>query len=108
MANRHEIGVIICGHVGIGCTVLAEMMYRHNQMEAEIIIINGNGTQEEPKKEFEFRNKIPIEIIQVADLPIDFLDREPRYYGKQTKLINNYLNYKKKYRTLRRNDRVLK
>ncbi len=104
MTNRGDIGVIVCGHVGIGTTTLIGMM--HIGVEAEIIVIDSE--QEESKKEFEFRSKIPIEIIQLPELSIGFFDREPRFYGKQTKFKNSYLNYKKKYKTLRRNDRVIK
>ncbi|MBP6854797.1 MAG: hypothetical protein KBD26_02845 [Candidatus Pacebacteria bacterium] len=106
MSERRDIGIIVCGHIGTGTTTTALIEMMHREVGVEMIIID--NTQEVSKKEFEFRNKIPIEIIQAPELPVFFFDREPRFYGKQTKFRNSYLNHKKKYKTLRRNDRVIK
>lgn len=102
--SKGEIGLAIASHIGLGRTTIVEMMHRDLGVEITIVGIS----EREPKEEFEFRNKIPIEVIQVSELSIGFFDREPRFYGKQTKFRNNYLNHKKKYKTLRRNDRVIK
>lgn len=105
MSDRRDIGIIVCGHIGIGTTITALVETMHKELGVEVILV---GLEREPEKEFEFKNRTtPIDIIQVVDLPIDLFGRESKIYGKQKK-VKNYYNPKKQFTNKSRNRKIVR
>ena len=105
MSDRRDIGIVVCGHIGIRATVTALVETIHKDLGAEVILV---GFEHEPEKEFEFKNRTPIDIIQVVDLPVDLFGRESKIYGKQTKRVKNYSNPKKQFTNKSRNRKIVR
>lgn len=85
------MGLIIVGHVGFGRTVFAELMAYKMQNELGLVLV----AEEEPKEQIPFAIKnIPIEMLE---MPAVYIERDERFYGKQTKRVKNYSNPKKQF-----------